>query len=207
MMPSNIEHHLLPNGVTVDYIDETHQYFVAGVEKPSITTLIRNVYGDHYSGTNPEVLERAAKYGTLIHNELKNLIELRQINEDIPLVSEYQEVQNYFTYIEPIYNIKPIFNEKVVALYDENNNIVACGRVDMYCLQNEEETLIDFKTTTTIAKQYVTAQLNLYRIALRQSGYIKDDNIKLGVIHLSGETAKFIPIIKLNNKFYLTFIK
>ena len=64
MMPSTIEHHLLPNGVTVDYIDEPHQYFVAGVEKPSITTLIRNVYGDHYSGTNPEVLERAAKYGT-----------------------------------------------------------------------------------------------------------------------------------------------
>lgn len=207
MMPSNIEHHLLPNGVTVDYIDETHQYFVAGVEKPSITGLIQKVYGNHYNGANPEVVERAAKYGTAVHNELKNLIELRKLNEDIPLVSDYQEVQNYFTYVEPIYNIQPIFNEKVVALYDDNNNIVACGRIDMYCLQDNKETLIDFKTTSTIIKQYVTAQLNLYRIALKQSGYIEDDNIQLGVIHLSGETAKFVPILKLNNKFYLTFIK
>lgn len=203
----NIEHHLLPNGVTVDYKDDTHQYFVSGVEKPSITSLIRKVYGDHYAGADPEILERAAKYGTAVHNELKNLIEMRRENSDIPLVSEYQEVQNYFTYVEPIYKIEPLFNEKVVALYDDLNNIVACGRIDMYCLQDGQETLIDFKTTSTILKPQVTAQLNLYRLALKQSGYIDSDDIKLGVIHLSGEKAKFVPIVKLNNKFYLTFIK
>ena len=84
---------------------------------------------------------------------------------------------------------------------------VAAGRFDLLCEVDGVLTLADFKTTSTIHRQLVTAQLNLYAIAAYQSGYIKTTDIALGVIHLSGLKSRFLPIPKLDDKFYLQFIK
>lgn len=199
---------VLPNGIKVQFYPDTHTYIVDGKELPSITTLLKKVYGDTYAAVNPEVLQRAAEYGTAVHTELQQMIEMRQKNPGIPLFSSYQEVTNYFTFVEPIYHIEPIMTEKVVVLYDQDGQPCAAGRFDLLCNVNGEKTLADFKTTSTIHRQLVTAQLNLYLIAARQSGYLsEDEEIKLGAIHLSGEKSKFVPIVNLNKNFYLQFIK
>ncbi len=201
-----IETYILPNGEVVQYIDETHTYIVNGEELPSVTTLLTRFYGDIYGSVRPDLLKRSAEYGTEVHKDLQTLIEIRQEDDSIPLVSDYQEVQNYFNFIEPIYGIKPISTEKVVVLHDKTGKPVAAGRFDLLCTVKGELTLADFKTTTAVHKQLVTAQLNIYVMAAYQSGYIDTQNIKLGVIHLSGKTSKFIPIQKLDDDFYLQFI-
>lgn len=205
---SSYETHILPNGQCVFYSDETHTYIVDGLELPSITSLLSLVYGDTYAAVNKNILHRAAEHGTIIHSELQTVIEHRLENPDyiidIPL---HEESQQYFQLIEPIWQIKPIQTEQIVVLYGPNNRPIAAGRFDLLCTVQDELTLVDFKTTSTIHRQLVTAQLNLYRKAAIQSGYFSiDDNVKLGVIHLRKETSKYTPIAVLSDDFYLKFL-
>lgn len=203
-----MENHLLPNGTKVIFYPETHTYVVDGKELPSITTLLDKTYGNNYAGMNPEVLKVYADYGTAVHAELSDFIEIRKKAPDFPVISAYPEVENYFTLVEDIYHIKPILTEKVVVLYDENNVAVAAGRFDLLCTANDKLTLVDFKTTSTIHRQMVTGQLNLYLKAAKQSGYIpEDEQVELGVIQLNGQTSRMVPIPVLGPKFYLKFIK
>ena len=146
------------------------------------------------------------KYGTKIHEELQNLIELRKEDDGIPLYSDYQEVENYFKFVEPIYSIEPVMTEKIVVLYNDQGEPCAAGRFDLLCKVKGELTLADFKTTSTIHRQLVTGQLNLYLKAAEQSGYLSpQDNVKLGVIHLSGATSRYVPIAKLGDNFIKKF--
>lgn len=204
---SEEEYYTLPNGQQITYIDETHQYFVNGIEIISITRMLDDKYGNSYTKVDPEILLAASQYGTKVHEELSEWIEWRRESPSIPVVSNCPEVKDYFNHVEIIYNIRSVMNEKIVALYDLDGKIVACGRFDMICYINDELTLIDFKTTSNINKQHVMGQLNLYLKAARQSGYIdKTEEVKLGVIHLSKGKARLVPIPVLSEDFYLTFL-
>lgn len=200
------EEFILPNGIKGEFYLASHTYIIEGEEVPSITTLISQVYGDSYASVNPTLLQRSAAYGTKVHDELSNLIELRKISPDIPLVSELQEVNNYFKIIEPVYKVEPVLSEQIVVLYDDNNKPVAAGRFDLMCQVKGKLTLSDFKTTSQIHKKLVTAQLNLYLKAAYQSGYIENMDLDLTVIHLSGSQSKMVPIMKLKDEFFTKFI-
>ena len=204
---NTIEQFILPNGVEVIFTPEDHKYYVDGKEVPSVTNLIQDHYGNKYGAVRPEILQAAAKYGTNVHNEIELLINLRKACPDAPLVSDYPEVNNYFNFVEPIYGIEPIMTEKIIVLYGPDGRVAAAGRFDMLCKVKGRTTLVDFKTTSTINRQSVSAQLNLYLTGLLQSGYVDSiDDIDLGVIHLSGEKSTYNPIKKFASNFYLTFI-
>ena len=202
------ETHVLPNGQYVFYSDETHTYIVNGIELPSITSLLQLVYGDTYSKVNPAILKAAAEYGTAVHAELQESIDKQIENpEYLPSSLLYPESQHYFNLVAPIWKITPCLTEKIVVLYGPNNRPVAAGRFDLLCKVNGKLVLADFKTTSTIHRQLVTAQLNLYRKAAIQSGYFsEEDNVELGVIHLHKDTSKYSPINILADDFYLKFL-
>ncbi|MBO7735546.1 MAG: hypothetical protein J6S67_23475 [Methanobrevibacter sp.] len=206
---TNTELHQLPNGATVIFDPQDHIYTYNDYVLPSITTLIQNVYGNMYSAVNPELLQRAADYGTAVHQEIQDLVELRDeiLGSIDPSIAQHQEVKNYFMFVEPIYKIQPIMMEKVVLLYNEEGNPVAAGRFDMFGLVADKPTLIDLKTTSTIHRQSVTAQLNLYLKGARQCGYLSDyANVDLGVVHLHGETSRYVPITVLGDNFCKQFL-
>lgn len=208
-MPDTIEITFLPNGDKVDFYPDTHTYLVNGVEVPSITQKIQQVYGDSYSKVNPDLLERSANYGTKVHKEIQGLIELRACGWSIEdsLEGKCQETKNYFNYVEPIYEITPIFTEKVVVLYNEEGIPVAAGRFDLACrIKNNTVAICDFKTTSTIHTKNVSAQLNLYKKAAEQSGYFPVGTIRyLGAIHLSGAQCKLKPIQIFGEEFLKKF--
>lgn len=202
------EEYIIPNGTKVIFYPENHIYEVDGRQIPSITTLISEFYGDTYKNVNPILLKRSADYGTKVHAELQDYIEKRFNHIDInPIEIEYQEVENYFNFVEPIYKVKPIMTEKVVVLYDVQGNPCAAGRFDLLCTVDDKLTLADFKTTSSVHRQLVTAQLNLYLKAAKESGYIKpEEEVQLGVIHLNGSTSRFVPISVLGESYCLQFI-
>ena len=195
----------LPNGDTVQFEEQSHSYTVNGKSVPSITQIVSEYYGNAYAQVSPEKLKQSARYGTKVHEELSNLIEARLNGAEQILAPQTQEAVNYFKLVEPIYNIKPIKTEQVVVLYDENKNPVAAGRFDLLCDIDGDAYLVDFKTTSVIHRKEVTAQLNLYALAAYQSGYVPNDDLRLGVVHLSGSTSKFIPIPRLGQSFYFNF--
>lgn len=198
-----IEYFTLPNGEKVTFSSKDHKYTVRGVVVPSVTTVLKYLYGDAYAAVKADVLERASAYGTMVHEELQKLIEIRRdaFLDVLPLCT-VQETINYFTKVEPIYKIEPVSLEKVIVLYDDAGVPVAAGRFDLLCKVKGELTLADFKTTSTIHRQLVTGQLNMYLKAAYQCGYITSEDLKLGVIHLSGEKARYIPIDRMGQGFF-----
>lgn len=203
----NLEEHVLPNGVKVLFDPDEHKYYVNGKEVPSITTLLQAHYGNKYAMVRPEILKASAQYGTNVHAELEHYINLRKKDPNTEIISQYDEVKNYFSFVEPIYKISPIMTEKVVVLYGPDGEVAAAGRFDMFCTVDGKPTLTDFKTTSTINRQSVSAQLNLYLTGMLQSGYVKDiSDINLGVIHLSGMKSTYTPLTKFADNFYLTFV-
>ena len=48
----------------VKYIDETHQYFIGDKQIPSVSKLVTFATGDTLSSVPPEILQKAAEYGT-----------------------------------------------------------------------------------------------------------------------------------------------
>ena len=204
---TNLEQHVLPNGVIVLFDPAEHKYFVNNKEVPSITTLLQEHYGNKYAAVRPDILQASARYGTNVHAELEHYINLRKKDPKVVIQSEYDEVKNYFNFVEDIYKIVPVMTEKVVVLYGPDGEVAAAGRFDMLCTVDGKTTLVDFKTTSTINRQSVSAQLNLYLTGLLQSGYVKDiSDIGLGVIHLSGRKSTYAPITKFEDNFYLTFV-
>ena len=203
---NELEYHTLPNGLVVTFRPSDHKYFVKGIEVPSITKLLDIKYGSNYGFVKPEILKAAADFGTSVHDQLEYYINKRKVDPTCSIDSEYEEVQSYFSHIESLYKVRPIMNEKVVALYNERKEVVACGRFDMLCYLLGNLTLIDFKTTSSINREHVAGQLNLYLTAAYQSGYIDTTDLKLGVIHLIGNKTKFVPITKFSPDFYLQFV-
>ena len=202
------ETHVLPNGQRVFYSDVSHTYIVDGMELPSITSVLSLVYGDTFAHVSPTILKQAADYGTAVHAELQEHIDKRLENPEYNVETfAYPETQHYFNVVEPIWRIKPVATEKIVVLYGPNNRPVAAGRFDLLCTVNDKLTLVDFKTTSTIHRQLVTAKLNLYRKAAIQSGSISnDDHVGLGVIHLHKDTSRYTSITTLADDFYLKFL-
>ena len=206
---ADLERHVLPNGVEVLYDDAEHKYFVDGKEIPSVTTVLKEYYGNMYLAVSPEVLAAAAEYGTAVHAEIDSYVKQRKTDPNIAIETQYDEVRNFFTFVEPIYKVEPIDGEKVIIVYDPDGQPFACGRFDLLCNIKNELTLADIKTTSVIHRQSVTAQLNLYAKGAYQCGYITEEQyktLKLAAIHLNKGTSKVVPITKLADNFYLNFM-
>ncbi len=209
-MEEEAEKQQLPNGDCVEFYPSDHHYVYEGVVLPSITTLLKKVYGDTYASVNPEMLQRSATYGTQVHEELSSLIEMRKKGADIKGIVDsgvlHQEAQNYFNFVEPIYKVEPLMTEKIVVLRNKEGKPVAAGRFDLLAKINGKTGICDFKTTSSIHRQLVTAQLNLYLRAAIQTGYLPfDGQYALAAIHLSGEKSKLIPIPVLGESFIEKF--
>lgn len=205
-IPAVLEKHVLPNGIEVYFDPEEHKYYVDGEEVPSVTTMLQSHFGNSYAAVRPDILEASARYGTNVHNQIEHFIDLRKEDPNVEIVSEYDEVKNYFEFVEPIYKISPIMTEKVIVLCFAGK-VVAAGRFDMLCTVDGKMTLVDFKTTSTLKKQLVAAQLNLYLTGLLHSGYVKDiSDINLGAIHLCGSKSVYVPMTKFPKEYYLNYM-
>lgn len=74
----------IPQFPELTFEEERHLYYLNGLEVPSVTTLMKPLSSDFYSTVDPEVLNKAAKRGTAIHNAVENYAKFGI--EDIPPV-------------------------------------------------------------------------------------------------------------------------
>lgn len=170
-------------GYTIEYIDETHTYLVDGVIVPSITQILKIKFGNKYKNVEESVLKRAAEQGTEVHNAIE-----RYCKEGIE--SDLQEVKN-FKFLKKQYKFEVLDNEVPILIFKDDVP-VAVGRLDLVLSDGENIGLGDIKRTSTLDKEYLAYQLNLYRIGYKQS-YGKDISFLKG-IHLRENTRKYVNI-------------
>ena len=170
-------------GGVLEYIDETHTYLYDGVILPSITQLLKKKFGGKYDGIPKATLGKAAERGTAIHKAIEEY-EVRGIE------TEDAELRNY-KFLKKSYKFDCIGNEIPVVLF-MNDEAVACGRLDLVLKEGDKIGLADIKTTSTLDKNYLAYQLNLYRIAYQQCYGGKIEFLK--GIHLKGDVRKYVDI-------------
>ena len=170
-------------GGVLEYIDETHTYLYDGVVLPSITQLLKVKFGNKYNGISKEVLERASVQGTAVHKAIEDY-------EQQGIESELPELRNY-KFLKRAYKFESIKNEVPVVLF-QDGEAVACGRLDLVLQEGDEIGLGDIKRTSTLDKNYLAYQLNLYRIAYQQC-YDTEISFLRG-LHLREDTRKYVTL-------------
>ena len=168
-------------GRQLDFIEETHTYLIDGEQVESVTQILKKLFPNKYSDINPEVLKRASERGTQIHRAIEAYCKGFDDGSD--------EVKD-FNFLRKHYGFIPVENELPLVL-DFGGKTYA-GTADMIIKMDNQIAVADIKTTSTLDKDYLGYQLNLYKIGLEQSyGY----NIEaLYGIHIRDGKRKLIKI-------------
>lgn len=171
------------NGYALEFDELTHTYLVDGVIVPSVTQLLKRRFGGKYDGIPAETMKRASERGTRVHKTIE--MYCKEGEED-----GSEELRNY-KFLEKHYNFNAIKNEVPIILFHEDVPVCA-GRLDLVLNFENWQAVADIKTTSTLDKDYLTYQLNIYRLALMQN---EDINItKLYGLHIRENKRKLVEI-------------
>ena len=171
------------NGGVLEYIDETHTYLYDGIVLPSITQLLSCKFGGKYDGIPQEVLKRASALGTAVHKAIEDY-ERQGIETDLPELRSWK-------FLKKAHGFDCLDNEVPVVLF-KDGEAVAAGRLDLVLVEKNCIGLGDIKRTSKLDKQYLTYQLNCYRVAYMQC-YCAEIAFLRG-IHLRNDVRKYIDI-------------
>ena len=170
-------------GHTLEYFEDEHLYLVDGLVVPSITQLLKVRFGNKYEHIRRDTLKRASEAGIQVHDAIQRLCEDGEVS-DLPEVRNFMFLQRQYGF-EVIENETPV----ILSVLDEP---IAAGRLDMVIRMDGQIGGADIKRTSSLDKEYLFYQLNLYRIAYRQSYEVEWDFLR--GIHLKDNVRKFVPI-------------
>ena len=171
------------SGHTLEYIDDIHTYLVDGVIVPSVTQILKLKFGGKYDNVSRQTLQRAAEKGTEVHEAIENYCKTGTESDLI-------EVRN-FKFLKKQYGFEVLDNEVPVILFKDGEPIAA-GRLDLVLEMDGRIGGGDIKRTSTLDKEYLAYQLNLYRIAYLQCYNVAWEFLK--GVHLRENVRKFIDI-------------
>ena len=164
-------------GDGVEFNPEQHEYKKNGVIIPSVTTIIRQVFGYKYGAVSPEVLERARAKGTEVHLEAEEYHKYGTIG----ISDEFFALKKEFDRLP-----KPLAVEDY--LYAETPSGAFCGTCDLFYGSGR---LCDYKTSKVLDTKTTTIQLNMYRYAYQKAGY---DVRNLEAWHVVGNVLKRVQL-------------
>lgn len=170
-------------GHILEYIDSAHMYLVDGIIVPSITQILKKRFGNKYQGISETTLNSAAQKGIAVHEAIEKMVK-EGTDSNLP------EVRG-FKFLQKQYGFAVTGSEMPVILFRDDRPIAA-GRFDLMLTMNGQVGGADIKRTSTLDKEYLACQLNLYRIAVRQTYGIEWEFLR--ALHLRESTRKFVEI-------------
>lgn len=181
-------------GHDVEYIDSIHQYIVDGICVDSITQLLQFKFNHKYDHVSSDVLNKAADKGTEVHKAIEDYC-VKGTESDLPELRNFKFLQQKYDFI--------VFGNEIPVLLFKDDKPICAGRFDLAIFKDGKTGLADIKRTSTLDKEYLGYQLNLYRIAYMQC-YGGSIDFLAG-IHLREKTRKFINI-PINEELIWQFI-
>lgn len=164
----------IPQFPELTFDEARHIYRLNGSVIPSVTTLMKPLSDNIYSTVDPEVLDKAARRGTAIHNAVENYTQFGI--EDIPPV-----YAGYFEAFKQWWELR-----KPVALATEcrvyHKILRYAGTSDLICIINDRLTLVDYKSSAQVNTKLCAVQLEGYDRAYESHGVKVQDRL---ILHLS----------------------
>lgn len=174
-------------GGTLEFFPETHTYLYDGLMLPSVTQILGVKYKNDYASVPPAVLDNASKRGTAVHKAIENF--------NVSGYDDGSKAVRNFKFLQKQYGFEVMDSELPIVIFKDDIPI-ACGRLDMTMLIDGQTGIADIKTVSTLNKEKIAYQLNLYRIGLMQSYGVDAKFLK--IIHLRDGIRKVIdcPVIE-----------
>ena len=171
-------------GKELIFDEETHTYYYDGVKAISVTQILQRKFNKKYDGIDPDILKRAAERGSYYHQCV-------EMYEKYGIEAEHQEFKSYLE-LKDRYRFEVLECELPIVF--EYKGLVICGQTDLLIKEHNTIGLADEKYTAKCDEDYLTYQLNLYRLGIMQS-YGKDIELLRG-IHLKNASKKYflLPI-------------
>lgn len=170
-------------GHALEYLEDSHTYLVDGVIVPSITQALKSRFGNKYAAVDRATLQRAAERGTEVHKAIEEWCRYER-ESDLPELESFKLLQRQ-------YHFEVLANEVPVILFDDDKPILA-GRLDLILSMDGKQGLGDIKRTSSLDKEYLGLQLNLYRIAHQQCSGEQIDFLR--GLHLRESIRKYVDI-------------
>ena len=150
---------------SLEFKEDTHQYFRNGLEVPSVTQIISASNQGALDNIPTSILDNASERGTAVHQaiEFYNKYKFANISE---------EYKSYFEAYQDWYNKNGFSFTEIkseIKVYHKVFNYA--GTIDMLITDTiEEQILVDIKTTNELNMKYVALQLSAYKDALASQG-------------------------------------
>lgn len=164
----------------VKYRDETHQYFLGNTEIPSVSRLVEFACGSSYANIPTDVLNKAAEYGTSVHNAIEKYERSGEVEKGLETqVSAYQELK-----------------KKYLLEVDSMEEIITDGKnyAGRYDILDTQKQLWDIKTTSKTYIEKWEWQLSLYSYALKL-----ESNVAF-IIYIPKKGKSKVILINLHSK-------
>lgn len=174
------------------FYDAEHQYEVDGEKLPSVSEILRFMSREIYGDINQYTLDNAANRGSDVHKATE-------------LLDKYGEAEideEYAPYLQAYHSF---LKEHHVSWDDIERRMyhpqkMYAGTIDRFGAVDGESALVDIKTTSTIKKPIVKAQLNGYEDMRIANGFapaqrlyclqLKKDG-KYTLLEVSKDTTEF----------------
>ena len=167
-----------------EYNDELHQYFVGGVEKPSVTEIASPISFERLSALDANLLNRARERGSRCHEIFEEYLIFGELDA-LHIENEYFPYVQQFVLWAKAYRPKVLYTEKLL-FSDE-----FCGRADLICIIDGKVTLVDYKVTSAVDKKSLSVQLEGYDRLCRLVGIDIDECYYL---HIKKDSYVFNPV-------------
>lgn len=152
----------IPEFKELQFKEDTHTYTVNGFVVPSVTQIMKPLSLTYYEGVDERTLNEAAQRGTKVH-EAAELYILYGVEDIEP------ELRGYFDGLKKwIDEVKPIPVQTECRIYHKILNYA--GTADLPCYIGDDLTLVDFKTTASVAQVLTRVQLEAYKKAFESHG-------------------------------------
>lgn len=164
---------------------EQHTYTLDGILLQGITGMIgRQLFPDKYSNIPKEILNAAARRGSLIHEAI-------ELVDDLGVSNEMEEAKGYID-LKELYGLQYEASEYLVS---DNENFASC--IDkVYRESDNEFSLGDIKTTYELDKDYIRWQLSIYAYLFeRQNSGCKA--VRLFGIWLRGKIHELVEVERI----------
>lgn len=137
--------------------EKGHTYELSGLKIPSVSEIMSPLSNDVYGEIDESVLEKAAARGTAVHEAIENYVKFGI--EDIQ--PEYGGYFDAFLRWYKAHTVKPFGSE--VRIY--HKGLMYAGTADMAAEVDGVDTLVDFKTSSTVQHMLCGVQLEAYEKA------------------------------------------
>lgn len=132
----------------VVFDEERHTYTYNGKQLSGITHLLSaELFCDKYNGASDSVLEKARERGDIIHSTI-------QVNDNLGFDDGSKEYAEYLNLLKSK-GLKRLANEYLVSDLTKY-----ASSIDLVC---EDLSLVDFKCTAKLDKDYLSWQLSIYK--------------------------------------------